>query len=115
MKRSDFIVALYYLTSQGHLYASPNKLYESLYLSVPIITSKNTLVGNQVEQYDSGYTVEDSYKALVYLLNIVDSTFIDCYKQKIINARQIWNDKYANYLEKQMINKYIHFCRVHSL
>lgn len=115
MKRSDFIVALYYLTSQGHLYASPNKLYESLYLSVPIITSKNTLVGNQVEQYDSGYTVEDSYEALVNLFNNVDNTFIDCYKQKVQNARKIWNDNYANYLEKQLINKYIYFCQKNKL
>lgn len=115
MKRSDFIVALYYLTSPGHLYASPNKLYECLYLSVPIITSKNTLVGNQVEQYDCGYVVQDSYEALVNVFNKIDSDFIDNYKQKVLNARQIWNDKYANYLEKQMINKYIHFCRTHSL
>ena len=61
MCNSNAILALYFKSNLNHIYAAPNKYYESLYLGVPIITTKGTLVGNKVIKYDTGY-VYDEYE-----------------------------------------------------
>lgn len=98
---ADFIVAMYYLKAQVHKYASPNKYYESLYLSKPIITSKGTLVGSNVEKNNTGYTIGDSYDDLkIFFDNIDDKDFFDEYKIKCKNCKKLWNEVYGDYFNK---------------
>lgn len=101
MNNSDFIVALYYPYSSNHVYASPNKSYESLFLSTPIITSKATLVGDKVTQAKTGYVVDDTYDGLHNLFeNIKTEGFKHDYKAKCVNCATQWKDVYADYKKK---------------
>lgn len=104
MANSDLIVGLYYSFHEPHKYASPNKFYESLFLACPIITSKSTLVGNQVLAIDSGYVIDDSQEALAELLQ---SLSIEQYEIKRKNCSKNWSDKYADYAKTAMMTRYI--------
>lgn len=109
MNKSDFIVALYYPYSSNHIYASPNKSYEALFLATPIITSNGTLVGDKVKQTDTGYIVDDTLESLSNLFNTYGTEeFYNTYVRKSINCMQLWNSVYSGYkvsvLEGQYIN-----------
>ena len=114
MHSSDFIIAQYYLCAPVHKYASPNKFYESLFLGVPIITTKDTLVGYQTEDCDSGYVIGDGYEDLKNLFSNVDDTFIEAYHIKEENAKKKWNADYKDYFNNHMINQYIRKCHLLS-
>lgn len=64
----DLLPALYIPTIKNHVYAAPNKFYESLYLGKPIIMFKNTGVDDLVKEYESGvvcnFSVDDLEKAI---------------------------------------------------
>lgn len=108
MNNSDFIVALYYPYSSNHIYASPNKSYEALFLSTPIITSKGTLVGDKVVQSDTGYVVDDTLEGLHRLFSNVESDdFKKDYQNKCLNCSKQWNKVYANYKTKVLEGEYL--------
>lgn len=103
MKNSDFIVALYYLNNPVHKYASPNKFYESLFLSIPIITTRNTLVGDRVDASSTGYTIGDAADDLKLLLSEWGKDdFMNEYKQRTKNCRALWESSYCDY-EKSIL------------
>jgi hypothetical protein len=52
--------------------ALPNKLYEAMYFKVPIITSKETYLGELVEKYDIGKCIECCSDELLEILNKFD-------------------------------------------
>ena len=98
MNNSDFIVALYYPYGSNHVYASPNKSYESLFLATPIITSKGTLVGEKVEKTNTGYVIDDTFESLHGLFDNVDTdAFRQDYLTKCDNCEALWEKVYANY------------------
>lgn len=108
MNNSDFIVALYYPYSSNHVYASPNKSYESLFLSTPIITSKGTLVGDKVVQANTGYVVDDTLEGLQALFVNVETEDFKCiYYEKCRNCAQQWQHFYANYKTNVLEGKYM--------
>ena len=112
MGNSDFIVALYYLVDKDHIYASPNKYYESLALGKPIITSKGTLVGNNVDKNNTGYIIEDSIDALKNLFkNIGSKEFKDHYYTKSMNCRSLWEKTYSTYFDKSLKERYIRYMK----
>lgn len=107
MSESDFIVALYYTSAKTHIYASPNKYYESLYLGKPIITSKDTLVGARVQEHNTGYVIGDTYDDLIDLFrNINNNSFIDEYLHKCKNCISIWNNAYHDYYNTTIKKRY---------
>ena len=75
------ILYMPYDTTNGSLnnkVALPNKLYEAMYFSVPIITSSGTYLGELVEEYGIGKTIKccDKEKLLNTLINIgIDKVF----------------------------------------
>lgn len=108
MNKSDFIVALYYLMEQSHKYASPNKYYESLYLSKPIITTKGTLVGDDVEFYNTGYVVGDTIQSLHDIFKDVHTSgFRQSYEIKKSNCGNRWSNTYSNYFAEIIKGKYL--------
>lgn len=108
MSNSDFIVALYYLNCPSHKYASPNKYYESLYLVKPVITTKGTLVGETVDEYNTGYTVNDTKEALVSLFENVDHPdFLNAYLRKSKNCGERWGNIYAQYFNNVTKGAYL--------
>ena len=108
MADADFIVAMYYLKAKVHEYASPNKYYESLYLGKPIVTTKGTLVGSNVETNDTGYAIGEGLDDLKDLFcDAGSSDFLTSYKNKSLNCIHLWNEKYKDYAEKVTGGGYI--------
>lgn len=108
MRGSDFIVALYYLMAPAHKWACPNKICESLFLGVPVITSKGTLVGADVESGNTGYTVEDNKDSFLAIFDDFGSAdFTIDYLNKVANCRKQWEDRYKNYYVDNLLGKYI--------
>lgn len=90
MSKSDLIIALYYTKNKNHLFAAPNKYYESLFLEIPLITSKNTLVGNKVEYFDTGYTFDekndnmnDFFSSISNIKSKVNNCKVEFYNSKV--------------------------------
>lgn len=112
MNNSDFIVAQYYCIHILHKYASPNKYYESLYLQKPIITSRNTLVGEQVEENNTGYVINDKKDDFQNLFRNIQSTdFYESYIIKSKNCKRVWENKYKKYFETVIKDNYIYLLR----
>lgn len=104
MKKSDLIYAMYCTNVRNHKYAAPNKYYEAMMLGKAIITTKNTLVGNNVLENKTGFVIGESEQELEDLLK---SKSI---KEDILiysdNAKKCWENKYKNYVNKFMKNEY---------
>jgi glycosyltransferase involved in cell wall biosynthesis len=111
MDRSDIMFACYYLNARTHKYASPNKYYESLFLAKPLITTKNTLVGERVKQGNTGFVIGDTYEELEALVaNFGTEGFEQMLKEKAARAVDIWKNTYSLYFEKHMKSDYIQKC-----
>ena len=84
--------------------ALPNKLYESIYFQVPIITSSNTYLAQIVEQYDIGVdcNFDDKYELKNSLDNILKRDFKDSFK--LINQDIYIGDK--DYIELEKFLRY---------
>lgn len=112
MNNSDFIVALYYPCSSNHVYASPNKSYESLFLSTPIITSLGTLVGDKVIKTNTGYVVDDTFEGLWRLfINVKEDEFKQDYYVKCDNCAAQWKKEYADYKTITLEGKYLNMIK----
>lgn len=112
MNRSDFIVAIYTPSFTPYVYASPNKFYESLYLAKPIISSKGTLVGTQIEDNNTGYLIEESDEALAELMNqLLNGKSLEDYKAKSSNCHKLWIEKYKDYFKTTLVGVYINQCK----
>lgn len=112
MNNSDFIVALYYPYMSNHVYASPNKSYEALFLATPIITSVGTLVGDKAVQNNIGYVVDDTMKGLHNLFKGVGTDFFrDDYYVKCNNCVRLWKSVYADYKKIVLEEKYLALVR----
>ncbi|WP_426279032.1 glycosyltransferase [Chryseobacterium sp. S-02] len=113
MKKSDFVLGMYYTkngTLTNHIYASPNKYCESLYLAKPLITTCETLVGDRVKNGNTGYVIGESVKDLQILFdkyNKSNPEIVKEYDEIINNAAELWNQKYVNYFEKVLKTDYI--------
>jgi glycosyltransferase involved in cell wall biosynthesis len=104
MKNSDLILAMYYKTNPHHKYAAPNKYYEGLMLGVPIITTRETLVGKKTDKYETGFVIDEGIQYLEELLEKDRLKFIISLKKK--NCSSIWNDKYKEYINIFMQESY---------
>lgn len=95
MKNSDYICAMYYLTSPLHKYAAPNKFYESLMLGVPIITTQDTLVGNKTLEHGTGLVISEEPNSLVPIVSgdISGGTYCNLTK----SCNELWVNKYRDY------------------
>lgn len=110
MSESDFIVAIYKPSFTPYVYASPNKFYESLYLGKPIISSKGTIVGDQIKQHNTGYLLEEGEDSLDSLFYNLDNSFVEEYKTKANNCRNLWDSKYRTYYDDVHKGEYIKIC-----
>jgi succinoglycan biosynthesis protein ExoL len=101
------ILYMPYDTTNGSLnnkIALPNKLYEAIYFQVPIITSKDTYLGELVEKYDIGMTIKccDNQE----LLKSIKSLYIKEIKDSFIfldKSKYIADDDYKE-LEKYVLH-----------
>lgn len=59
-RESDIMLAIYDPSIENHIFAAPNKFYESLMLGKPVIMVKGTGMSNEVEENNIGITIEYS-------------------------------------------------------
>lgn len=112
MSRNDFIFACYYLNARTHKYASPNKFYESLFLARPIITTKNTLIGDRVESENTGYSIGENLKDIEDIfVDFNKESFILDYERKVRCCQNMWQIEYSNYFETHTVQDYINRCK----
>ena len=104
MSQSDLIYAMYCKKNKNHIYAAPNKFYESLLLGVPIITTEGTIVGEKVKKYNTGFVIGEEYTDTEILLKSIQNINLE---EKKNNCKKIWNDKYKNYTYKFLNDKYL--------
>lgn len=95
MYNSDVIYAMYCKRIKNHIFAAPNKYYESLMLGKPLITTAGIIVADKVNKYDTGYAIEEEYSDLVKLIDSID---INDARQKGERAKKIWDEYYSTYL-----------------
>lgn len=103
MADSDVICALYEKSNPNHLYAAPNKYYESLFLGKPLITTEGTLVGNKTQKGQTGYVIGETYKDLCEVLDNITEVDLQNYSRQ---AKILWNTKYENYVSDFMNETY---------
>lgn len=108
MSRSDLIYAMYCKTNKNHIYAAPNKYYESLFLAVPIITTEGIFLADKVKKYDTGYVIGESREDLEKLFNSIRP---DDLLRKSQNCKNLWESRYSNYVDDFMKNVYLPLVR----
>lgn len=103
MYNADIIYAMYCKSNPNHIYAAPNKFYEAMYLSKPIISTRGTIVGEKIERLDIGYTIEEHIEELITILKSLD---INDITKKGYNAHTLWCERYKNFISCYMHNIY---------
>ena len=108
MNRSNIIYAMYCKTNQNHIFAAPNKYYESLVLGKPLVTTMGTIVGDKVLKYDTGFVIEESYDdSLVFFKSLLfNSEALLSIKRKSANCISLWETLYKNYVKEFMNDIY---------
>jgi len=104
MAQSDLIYAMYCKKNKNHIYAAPNKFYESLMLGVPIITTEGTIAGEKVKKYNTGFVIGEEYTETEILLKKLPKMNLEDKKN---NCKKIWQDIYKNYVYQFLNDKYL--------
>ena len=97
LSKSDVIVGMYYKSVKNHLYASPNKYFEHLFLGKVLLTTEGPPPGDKVQKYKTGFAIGETESDI---LNFIKNIDIDTIKRYSINAKKIWVEKYNNYQER---------------
>lgn len=92
---ADVIYAMYCKVNPNHIYAAPNKYYEAMLLGKPLITTKGTIVGDKVEQFNTGWSVEENMEEMRELLNGLNKPDI---MEKGSKAKELWNGSYKDHV-----------------
>lgn len=92
MFNSDIIYAMYSTTNPNHVYAAPNKYYESMFLGKPIFSTKGTMVAKKILRDKIGFVSGESEKEILLTISSINK---DSLKEKGKMAHKLWVDKYA--------------------
>jgi len=74
---ADYIIGIYPTDNINNIYASPNKVYDAIHTSTPLIINEGILVANFVSSLNIGLTVPDNY----LFLNL-DQHIRDLYRKR---------------------------------
>jgi glycosyltransferase involved in cell wall biosynthesis len=102
----NIMTAIYDPTIANHLYAAPNKFYESLMLGKPLIMVEKTGMSEVIEQYHIGEIIEYSSEGLRNGLNALADR-ADEWPQIAIEMKKIYEQYYSwNKMEDRLIALY---------
>ncbi|MEC5423401.1 glycosyltransferase [Virgibacillus sp. C22-A2] len=105
-EKIDCTYAVYNTKLNNVKIALPNRLYESLICEIPIIGTKETVLGNFIEQYEIGSNInEDKEELKDVLLKLINSHELVGLYQK--NCRRIKSDYYYEQNSEKLLNEYI--------
>lgn len=97
MNQADILYGMYYTSNSNHVFAAPNKFYESLFLKKPLLTNKGTMVGSMVTECHSGWAIDEGKAALI--------KFLKGLTRAQISSVRI-SDKMLNFIEEENINEH---------
>ncbi|MFH1933509.1 MAG: glycosyltransferase [Pseudomonadota bacterium] len=107
MSNSHYLYAMYCKVNKNHLYAAPNKFYESLMLGRPIITTEGTLVGEKVLKHQTGYVIGEDKQDLIRLLNSLLDSNQKQYEAYATRCRDLWLNHYSHCVDDFFAKEYI--------
>ena len=111
MRQADIIIATYEKKSVNNIYAAPNKYYEGLFLGKPILTTEGTIIADSTLYYQTGFVIGEELSDYESFFSDIKSLKEHCLAYGK-NAKQLWNNKYANYVENFMRGKYMKFIQL---
>ena len=103
MYNADIIYAMYATSNPNHIYAAPNKFYESMFLGKPIFTTCGTIMEKKVRTNQMGYISGENTKQIMQTIDSITSVDL---QQKGDNAHKLWINNYQNYTHKFMEEVY---------
>lgn len=103
MYNSDIIYAMYSKKNLNHIYAAPNKLYESLFLGKPIFSTKGIIVERKINNMGIGYTSEESIDDISHTISTINQNDLSI---KGKNAKKLWDDNFSHYVNDFFENTY---------
>jgi glycosyltransferase involved in cell wall biosynthesis len=90
----DLIYIFYNPEFEHNKVASPNKLFEALYLNIPLLVAKNTSIDEFVEKYNIGFISNYNESDLKQVLKSIDKSSIKKKKKNIpIALKELGLDK----------------------
>ncbi|WP_257348287.1 glycosyltransferase [Pseudalkalibacillus decolorationis] len=92
-EKVNCIYSVYDASKKNVQIALPNRLYEAIYTSTPIIAAKNTYLGEIVETHKIGETV--NYNEIHDLVNVInrlknDENIINCIEGEASHLKEKW-------------------------
>ena len=103
MYNADIIYAMYATSNPNHIYAAPNKFYEAMFLGKPIFTTTGIILEKKVHTMQMGYVSGEHSKQILQTIRTI--TLSDL-REKGNNAHRIWINKYQNFTQKFMDERY---------
>lgn len=97
--KCHLMFAFYSLTKEHHKYVAANKLYEHLFLALPILTNTGTNFSQDILDWGTGWQIEESESSINAFLDYL-KIHKDVALEKSENARKIWNQNFSNYWQK---------------
>lgn len=88
---ADFGVVLLETYNISTLMASPNKLFEYIHANLPVIASNTDENQKVFSKYEIGYLVNNTHNEIVQLLNNLDHTNLELFKDNELLAKQYYN------------------------
>lgn len=111
MNATDLIYAMYCKANKNHIFAAPNKFYESLMLAKPIITTSGTIVGEKVDLFKTGFVIDEAEIDLRNLLSQLSNMDRSVFEKISKRCAKIWLDEYSEFVERFFRNEYLPFIR----
>jgi len=101
-KKSHLVVLLLDPDIFNHKYSLPNKLFESIFCSTPILTIKGTLTSEIVDKYNCGISISNPHKE-----NIISAI------TKLIHNDKLWETlSYNCKIARYQINEKYNFSKI---
>lgn len=100
MYNSDIVYAIYSKSNPNHLYAAPNKYYETMLVGKPIMSNKGLNLTSKIMNNGIGYVIDETESDLIRQIQNLDRTDM-IHKGKL--AQELWEKKYKTY-NKQILN-----------
>ena len=101
----DCVYSVYNTKTEGVKVALPNRLYEAIVCSLPIIASKNTVLGDFIEENDIGFVVNDKSELKASLMELKNNK--NTLKRIEENCNNIKENYYFENSSRYLLKEYL--------
>ncbi|MDQ3142570.1 MAG: hypothetical protein M3Q56_10035 [Bacteroidota bacterium] len=97
---ADFLLCLYKPKSLNDIYASPNKIYDSIQVETPVIINREVLIAEFVERYNLGIVIDSFYSVTIDTFLKTMKEFLSTYHiESSMKERYCWESIESKLLE----------------